>query len=114
MFNKVILSNPISTRLQKGEKVIVEKDLIEKYFDRLYPICRSILGKGFRESLEILSEIVPFEKVKFPSGKNVLDWTIPDEWEIKDAYITKPNGEKIAKFSEHNLHVMNYSTRINI
>lgn len=113
MFNKVILSNPISTRLQKGESRIVEKDLIEKYFDRLYPICRSILGKGFRESLEILSEIVPFEKVKFPSGENVLDWTIPNEWEIKDAYITKPNGEKIAKFSEHNLHVMNYSDSVN-
>lgn len=82
---------------------------IEKYFDRLWPICRSITGDGLRESLKILSEILPLEITEILSGTEVFDWVIPKEWNIRDAYILSPTGEKIADFKTNNLHVVNYS-----
>ena len=86
---------------------------IEEYFDRLFPICRSITGSGFLESLNILGEIVPFEYLNFPSGTQCYDWTIPYEWEIRDAYIVSPDGSKLAQFKENNLHVVGYSVPVN-
>ncbi|TND05911.1 MAG: hypothetical protein FD123_3602 [Bacteroidetes bacterium] len=86
----------------------MEKEL-EQYFDRLWPLCRSITGDGLRESLRILSEIVPLELHEVPSGTAVLDWEIPDEWWIKAGWIETPEGKKICNFSENNLHVVNYS-----
>ena len=83
---------------------------IENYFDRLWPIPRSITGDGYKRSLDILSELVPFEQLKFETGKQVLDWTIPKEWVIRDAYIITPDGQKIADFKENNLHIIGYST----
>jgi aminopeptidase-like protein len=94
------------------EKYVTEK-LLKKYFDKLYKICRSILGKGFRDSLDIVGELVDLNIKKVKSGTNVLDWTIPNEWNINDAYIIDPNGKKIVKFKEHNLHVVGYSEPIN-
>ena len=79
---------------------------IENYFDRLFPICRSILGQGYRDSLAILRELVPFELESVRSGMDVLDWTVPDEWNIEDAYIITPDGDRIAQFKDHNLHVV--------
>ena len=74
---------------------------------------RSILGKGFRESLDIIGEIVDLKKKKIKSGTKVLDWTVPNEWNIKNAYIISPDGKKFADFKKHNLHVVNYSTPVN-
>ncbi len=76
----------------------------------LYPICRSILGKGYRDSLEIIRKHIPLKLLKNKSGEKIFDWTIPKEWEIKDAHIITPNGKKIANFKEHTLHILNYST----
>ena len=76
----------------------VNEKFLKKYFNRLYKICRSILGEGFRESLEIIGEIVDLKKKKVKSGTKVLDWTVPDEWNIKDAYIISPDGKKFANF----------------
>lgn len=87
---------------------------IQHYFHRLWPICRSITGNGLRESLNILKEIVPLEITEVPTGTQVFDWTVPKEWNIKDAYILTPEGRKIADFSKNNLHVVNYSTPINV
>ena len=89
----------------------IEQDM-ERYFDRLFPICRSITGKGYQESLDIIREIIPLEKIDFPSGTECYDWTIPDEWNIRDAYITGPNGEKFACFKDNNLHVVGYSVPV--
>ena len=91
----------------------VSEELLQSYFNRLYKICRSILGKGFRESLDIIGELVKLNKKKIPSGTKVLDWTVPDEWNIRDAYIITPSGEKIADFKTHILHIVNYSIPIN-
>ena len=76
----------------------VSKNELKLYFKKLFPICRSIMGNGFRDSLNIIGEIVDLNLIKFKSGSNVLDWTIPNEWNIKDAYILCPNGNKIIDF----------------
>lgn len=86
---------------------------IERYFDRLWPICRSITGNGLRQSFKILSELIPLKLTEVVTGTPVFDWVIPNEWNIKEAYIITPEGNKIADFSINNLHVVNYSTPIN-
>jgi len=80
---------------------------------KLYPICRSITGNGVRKTLDIISEQIPLEKYEIPTDTQVFDWTIPKEWNIKDAYVKKSNGEKIIDFKKSNLHVLNYSTPVN-
>jgi aminopeptidase-like protein len=76
---------------------------------RLYPICRSLTGNGVRQTLKILQEYVPLTVHNLPSGTPVFDWTIPKEWNIRDAYIKDSNGGKIVDFKNCNLHVLNYS-----
>ena len=92
--------------------MLIQKEL-EKYFDRLWPICRSITGNGLRESFKILQEIIPLQLTEVATGKKCFDWEIPSEWNIEDAYILTPSGEKIADFKKNNLHVLNYSEPIN-
>lgn len=84
-------------------------DQLETYFDRLWPICRSITGNGLRESLQIINELVPMNMHEIPTGTKCFDWTIPKEWNIKDAWIETPKGKRIAEFKVHNLHIVNYS-----
>lgn len=85
---------------------------LESYFDRLWPLCRSITGQGLRESLNILSEIAPMELTEVPTGSRCFDWEVPREWAIRDAYILTPDGSKVADFKVNNLHVFNYSSPI--
>ncbi|MEJ2594658.1 MAG: DUF4910 domain-containing protein [bacterium] len=77
--------------------------------ERLYPICRSITGDGVRETLQIISEHLPVEIHEVPSGTKVLDWEVPPEWNIRDAWIKNEKGEVIIDFKQLNLHVLNYS-----
>ena len=76
---------------------------------RLFPICRSITGNGVRQTLQIMQEYLPLQVNEVPSGTPVFDWTIPNEWNIHDAYIKNMKGEKLVDFSDSNLHVLNYS-----
>ncbi|MCL4111891.1 UNVERIFIED_CONTAM: hypothetical protein GTU68_063543 [Idotea baltica] len=80
--------------------------------EKLYPICRSITGDGVRESLEIIREIIPIEIQEVPTGTVVFDWSVPQEWNIKDAWIKDKTGKKIVDFKAHNLHILNYSVPI--
>lgn len=78
----------------------------------LYPFCRSITGEGLRQTLAALAARVPLTIHEVPTGTEVLDWTVPKEWTIRDAYIRRPGGERLVDFREHNLHVMSYSTAV--
>ena len=80
---------------------------------RLFPICRSITGDGFRQSLEIIREQVPEMQVfEVPSGTQVFDWTVPREWNIRGGWIRRKNGETVIDFQQSNLHVLGYSVPI--
>jgi aminopeptidase-like protein len=85
---------------------------LEAYFDRLWPICRSITGPGYRESLDILRELVPFERLAFATDSKVFDWTVPREWVARKAYLVDPHGRRRADFSVNNLHLMGYSVPV--
>ncbi|WUL20078.1 DUF4910 domain-containing protein [Amycolatopsis sp. NBC_00355] len=80
--------------------------------ERLYPICRSITGDGVRQTLDIIGEHIPLERHEVPTGTQVLDWTIPQEWNIRDAYVAAPSGERVIDFRESNLHVVGYSVPV--
>ncbi len=75
----------------------------------LYPICRSITGDGVRSTLRRVAEDVPLTVHEVPSGTPVLDWTVPPEWNIRDAYVANAAGERVIDFRVSNLHVVNYS-----
>ena len=77
--------------------------------ERLYPICRSITGNGLRETLSVIAEHVPLGITEVRSGTKVLDWVIPDEWNVDDAYIADATGRRFVDFRASNLHVVNYS-----
>lgn len=78
----------------------------------LYPLCRSITGDGVRQSLDILARRIPLAVREVPSGTPVFDWTVPQEWNIRDAYVRNSRGEKVIDFRQSNLHVLNYSTPV--
>jgi len=75
----------------------------------LYPICRSITGDGFRQTMRRLKREVPLSLYEVASGTRVFDWTVPREWNIRDAYVKNSRGERVIDFRKHNLHVVNYS-----
>lgn len=78
----------------------------------LYPICRSITGEGIRQTLRIVQQHIPLEIREVPSGTQVFDWTVPPEWNIRDAYVKNSNGERVIDFRQSNLHVVNYSVPV--
>lgn len=84
---------------------------------KLFPICRSLTGEGFRKSLNILKSDVGLKDLKIyevPTGTKCFDWEVPKEWNIRDAYIVDPSGTKICDFKLCNLHVVGYSIPVNI
>jgi aminopeptidase-like protein len=78
----------------------------------LYPVCRSITGNGIRETLRTLGRHIPLEIHEVPSGTPVFDWTVPDEWNVREAWVASSRGERVIDFRKHNLHLMSYSAPI--
>ncbi len=78
----------------------------------LYPICRSITGEGLRETLRQLQSKIPLEMREVPTGTQVFDWTVPKEWNIRDAYVKNSRGERVIDFQKSNLHVVSYSVPV--
>ena len=79
---------------------------------KVYPICRSITGNGVRDTLREVASHIALDIHEVPTGTRVFDWTIPREWNIRDAYIKNERGEKIVDFARSNLHVMSYSVPV--
>src|SRR5262245_39126018 len=75
----------------------------------LYPICRSITGEGTRETLRRIQRLIPLTLHEVPSRTQVVDWTVPLEWNVRDAYVKTGGGERVIDFRRSNLHVLNYS-----
>jgi aminopeptidase-like protein len=78
----------------------------------LFPICRSITGSGVRDTLRLIGRDIDLTIHEVPTGTQVYDWTVPREWNIRDAYIKSPTGERIVDFRLSNLHVLSYSAPI--
>jgi aminopeptidase-like protein len=78
----------------------------------IYPICRSITGPGVRQTLDAVERILPLIRTETPTGVQVLDWTVPPEWSIRDAFIKNAAGDRVVDFRAHNLHVVSYSSPV--
>ena len=87
-------------------------NLLDTTFDRLFPVFRSITGKGIEESMRIIGEHIPFSYHYVPTATKVFDWTVPAQWECTSAVLTGPEGAVIADISDSNLHVVNYSSPV--
>jgi aminopeptidase-like protein len=78
----------------------------------LYPICRSITGDGVRRTLDIVRRHVPLDVREVPSGTPVFDWTVPKEWNVREAHVTAPDGHRVVDFQRSNLHLVGYSVPV--
>ncbi|HET9557543.1 MAG TPA: DUF4910 domain-containing protein, partial [Actinomycetota bacterium] len=83
-----------------------------KLVAELYPICRSITGDGVRRTLEIVDREIGLEVHEVPTGTQVLDWTVPREWNVRDAWVADPAGERVIDFQASNLHLLGYSVPV--
>ena len=79
---------------------------------RLYPHCRSLTGDGVRQTLAALQEFIPLELREVPSGSRAYDWVVPDEWNVRDAYVLDSRGNRVIDFRAHTLHLAGYSAPI--
>jgi len=94
-----LLSTPVNQLTAEAD------DLLQ----RLFPLCRSLTGNDVRKTLKILQETAVFDITEIPSGTKCYDWIVPEEWNIRDAYVLDSSGKKIIDFKKNNLHVVNYS-----
>lgn len=85
---------------------------IHALMEELFPICRSLTGEGVRSTLERIGGELPLEVVETPSGTQVFDWTLPPEWNVREAWIAGPDGSRIVDFEQHNLHLVGYSAPV--
>ena len=96
------------------KKKIDKKFPMIKWAKDLFPLCRSLTGDGTRKTLRYFQNINnEFKILNFKSGKKVFDWSIPLEWNIKDAYIEHNSKKRFAEFKRNNLHILGYSMPVN-
>lgn len=95
---------------------VIDQELVgrqmHEFARNLYPLCRSITGAGFRETLSRVSGHIPLQLHEVPTGTAVFDWNVPKEWNIRDAYVKNSMGERVIDFRESNLHVVSYSVPV--
>jgi aminopeptidase-like protein len=76
---------------------------------RLFPICRSLTGDGVRATFDVLEDEIPIMRTEIPTGTRVFDWVVPDEWNLRAAYIARPDGTRVVDCRDSTLHVVSYS-----
>jgi aminopeptidase-like protein len=104
--------SPVAAKSKTPDANAVIGQAMHRLIQELYPICRSITGDGFRRSLEILSRHIPLAREEVPTGTAVFDWTVPKEWNIRDAFIKDASGRRVVDFRAHTLHILNYSVPV--
>ncbi len=99
------------------EEMLPGADLVgpamHQLISELYPICRSITGDGVRRTLDTIGRYIPLDRHEIPSGTPVFDWTVPPEWNIRDAYVRNSKGERVIDFRQQTLHIVSYSVPVN-
>ena len=78
----------------------------------LFPIPRSLTGNGVRDTLARLGRDVSIEVVELPTGTQVFDWTLPREWNVREAWIEGPDGRRVVDVADSSLHLLGYSTPV--
>jgi aminopeptidase-like protein len=102
----MVLDDP-RVELASGEE-------LHQFAHSIFPICRSLTGEGVRQTLGLIKEVLPELTIhEVPSGTPAFDWRVPDEWNIRTAYIEDSSGRRIVDFAAHNLHVVGYSMPVN-
>jgi aminopeptidase-like protein len=101
----------LGTMQNEVEQITTGQDM-HRLIAELFPICRSITGDGVRQTLRILRGHIPLEVHEVPTGTKVFDWTVPKEWNIRDAFVKNSKGVRVIDFAKSNLHVVNYSVPI--
>jgi aminopeptidase-like protein len=102
----------VSTTLTPRAEATTVGDEAYKLMGRLFPLCRSLTGEGVRATFDVLEEEIPIARTEIPSGTRVFDWIVPDEWNLREAYITAPDGTRIVDLRDSTLHVVSYSEPI--
>lgn len=93
---------------------VSEGEFLHNVARELFPINRSITGDGVRQTLRELQRLVPHLRIhEVPTGQQVLDWTIPDEWNVSQAFVADESGQRVLDFAECNVHLVSYSTPVN-
>jgi aminopeptidase-like protein len=77
----------------------------------LWPLHRSLTGEGVRQTLRLLRDrhLPGLVMHEVPSGTQAFDWTVPQEWRVREAYIETPSGRRICDVAVNNLHLVGYS-----
>ncbi len=107
----------MQTTLLDGETIAAKAEqgeAMHALLRDLFPFARSITGAGLRATIRRLGEVVPLDVTEVPSGKQVFDWTVPDEWSIDEAFIENDRGQRIVDLRDSNLHVVGYSVPVDV
>lgn len=103
--------------LNAGSSMALFGDSTHAAMERMYPICRSLTGAGVHATLDIIEESLAHSSLALKrrsvaSGTQAFDWTINEEWNVRDAFIADQQGRRVVDFRQHNLHLVGYSTPV--